>query len=137
MSPALLMPIAPAILLEVSAMLSSSVGRDQVSQVSTGTSGGGCEDRYDFGMMSAKRLRNENQHFFSSTNPREKIGNRKMFCLSSDRNTYWSTRRSQGPNPWLNIFRLFAAIASGVHALGHHLMMDLNDDEAINGSLRI
>jgi len=33
--------------------------------------------------------------------------------------------------------RTFAAIASGVHALGHHLMMDLNDDESINGSLRI
>ena len=81
MSPALLMPIMPAILLEVSAMLSSSMGRDQVSQVSTGTSGGGCEDRYDFGMMPVKR-RNENQHFFfSSTNPHEKIGNRKCFSF--------------------------------------------------------
>jgi len=30
-----------------------------------------------------------------------------------------------------------AAIASRVRALGHHLLMDLNDDEAINGSLRI
>ena len=32
-----------------------------------------------------------------------------------------------------------AAITSSsrVCALGHHLLMDLNDDEAINGSLRI
>ena len=52
-----------------------------MSQVSTGTSGGGCEDRYDFGMMSVKRLRNENQQFFSSTNPCEKIGNRKCFSF--------------------------------------------------------
>ena len=29
------------------------------------------------------------------------------------------------------------AIASRVRALGHHLLMDLNNDEAINGSLRI
>ena len=31
----------------------------------------------------------------------------------------------------------YVAIASRVRALGHHLLMDLNDDEAINGSLRI
>jgi hypothetical protein len=29
------------------------------------------------------------------------------------------------------------AIASRVRALGHHLLMDLNNNEAINGSLRI
>jgi len=29
------------------------------------------------------------------------------------------------------------AIASRVCALGHHLLMDLNNDKAINGSLRI
>jgi hypothetical protein len=29
------------------------------------------------------------------------------------------------------------AIASRVRALSHHLLMDLNNDEAINGSLRI
>ncbi len=49
----------------------------------------------------------------------------------------WSGGGVTGTGPLQIPVRLFVAIASGVHALGHHLMMDLNDDEAINGSLRI
>jgi len=131
------MPITRAILLEVSAMLSSSVGRDQVSQVSTGTPGGGCEDRYDFGMMSAKRLRNENQHFFSSTNPREKIGKQKNVLPFVGSKYILVDTKVSGAKSLAEYIQTFHGDSLGGYALGHHLMMDLNDDEAINGSLRI
>ena len=72
MSPALLMPITPAILFDESAMLASSVEADQeVSQLSTGTSDGGSDVRYDFGMMSVRRSKNKSAFAFSSTFCRE------------------------------------------------------------------
>ncbi len=53
-SPALLMPITPAILFGGSVMLDSSTEADQVSQFSTGTPGGSWDLRYDFGMELLK-----------------------------------------------------------------------------------
>ena len=45
-------------------MLALSVEADQVSHFLTGTLGGSCKVRYDFGMRAAEKLRK--QHLFSS-----------------------------------------------------------------------
>ncbi len=55
-SPALLMPLKPAILLPFLVMLDSSFKAGQVSQSLTDMSGGACKYKYDFGMKAAKKV---------------------------------------------------------------------------------